>query len=137
MVPLETLLKEGLTHDEITMQREVYGRSDQAILRWAKEKQKKAQRACDIADAPLRDYCERAKRELELQTGIQAQIQIPLTEPKKTQTQTISQSSLGAKGDSMVPGSLLDAQAFSTPIREFLQIPKTTGKKERNRLIPN
>ena len=68
-----------------------------------RKKQKKAQRARDIVDAQLRDYCERAKRELELQTGIQAQIQIPLTEPKKTQTQTISQSSLGAKGDSMVP----------------------------------
>ena len=66
VVPLETLLKEGLTHDEIKMQREVYGRSDQAILRWVKEKQKKAQRARDIADAPLRDYCEQAKQELEL-----------------------------------------------------------------------
>ena len=31
----------------------------------------------------------------------------------------------------MVPGSLLDAHAFSTPIREFLQIPKTTGKKRK------
>ena len=131
VVPIETLLKEGLTHDEIKRQREVVGRSDQAILRWAKEKQKKAQRARDIADAPLRDFCERAKRELELNTGIQAQIQIPPTKPKTTQVPTISQSSLGAKGDSMIPGSLLNAHAFSTPIREILQIPKTTGKKRK------
>ena len=40
VVPLETLLKEGLTTDEIKTQREVYGRSDQAILRWANEKTK-------------------------------------------------------------------------------------------------
>ena len=31
----------------------------------------------------------------------------------------------------MVPNTLLDAHAFSTPIREFLQIPKTTGKKRK------
>ena len=131
VVPLETLLKEGLTIEEIKTQREVYGRSDQAILRWANEKKNKAQRARDITDAPLRDYCERAKRELELQTGIQAQIQIPIMGQKKTQTQEINQSSLEAKGESVVPGSLLDAHTFSTPIREYLQIPKTTGKKRK------
>ena len=31
----------------------------------------------------------------------------------------------------MVPNTLLDAHAFSTSIREFLQIPKTTGKKRK------
>ena len=48
-----------------------------------------------------------------------------------TQTQEKNQSSLGAKGESVAPGSLLDAHAFSTPIREFLQIPKTTGEKRK------
>ena len=43
VVLLETFLKESLTTEEIKTQREVYGRSDQAILRWAKEKEKKAQ----------------------------------------------------------------------------------------------
>ena len=98
VVPLETFLKEGLTTEEIKTQREVYGRSDQAILRSAKEKKKKAQRASDIADAPLRDYCERVKRELELQTGIKAQVEIPLTGQKHTQPKETIKSSLGAKG---------------------------------------
>ena len=31
----------------------------------------------------------------------------------------------------MVPGSLLDAHGFSTLIREFFQIPKTTGEKRK------
>ena len=34
-------------------------------------------------------------------------------------------------GGGVVPNTLLDAHAFSTSIREFLQIPKTTGKKRK------
>ena len=37
----------------------------------------------------------------------------------------------GGGGGAVVPNTLLDAHAFSTSIREFLQIPKTTGKKRK------
>ena len=96
-----------------------------------RRRKKKAQRARDIADAPLRDYCERVKQELELQTGIKAQVEIPLTGQKNTQHKETIKSSLGAKGESVVPNTLLDAHMFSTPIRKFLQVPKTTGKKRK------
>ena len=35
------------------------------------------------------------------------------------------------RGGAVVPNTLLDAHAFSTSIREFLQIPKATGKKRK------
>ena len=67
-------------------------------------------------------YSERAKRELELQAGIKAKVEIPLTDQKNTQPKETIKSSLGAKGESVVPHTLLDAHAFSTPIREVLQL---------------
>ena len=72
--------------------------------------------------------CEQAKRQLEIQTGIKAQVILP-TPGQKTNRQTEqTKSSLGPKEKSVVPEPLFEHHTFATPVREILQLPKTTGK---------
>ena len=72
--------------------------------------------------------CEQAKRQLEIQTGIKAQVILP-TPCQKTNRQTEqTKSSLGPKEKSVVPEPLFEHHTFATPVREILQLPKTTGK---------
>ena len=65
--------------------------------------------------------CEQAKRQLEIQTGIKAQVLV-----KRQIEQT--KSSLGPKEKSVVPEPLFEHHTFATPVREILQLPKTTRK---------
>ena len=62
--------------------------------------------------------CEQAKRQLEIQTEIKAQVILPTPGQKTNRTNK-------NKEKSVVPEPLFEHHTFATPVREILQLPKT------------